>query len=206
MRKQLLFILFAAVTVFTAAGAESAASLLQRCAAKLSAAPSVSAEFSIRSSDGEDIAGTIIMARERFRISSPVMHIWYDGHTQWSALKATQEVSVTEPDAEELLGSNPFAIITSYASRYNARLLPSDKGSRQRRVELTPKHSGADIRRAVIVIDSATDWPVKAIVTMASGANIDTSIRKCMAGKKLAASTFVYKKGDLPGYELVDLR
>lgn len=186
--------------------AESAASLLQRCASKLTSAPSVSASFSIRSSDGENVGGSIVMAREKFRISSPVMHIWYDGRTQWSALTSAREVNVSEPTAEELLASNPFAIITSYASLYNVRLLPAQKGSRLRRVEFTPRQAGADIRRAVLAIDPSTDWPVKATVVMASGASVDTTISNCRTGKKLAASTFVYKKGDLPGYELVDLR
>lgn len=199
-------ILAALLCVFAAGAAESAASLLQRCAAKFTAAPSVSATFVIRSSDGENIEGTIVMARECFRISSAVLNIWYDGRTQWSALASAREVNVSEPTAEELQSSNPFAIITGYAGRYNARLLPAEKGTKLRRVELTPRRSDSDIRRAVLTIDPATGWPVRAHVVMASGADVDTTVKKCTAGKKLAASTFVYKKSDLPGYELVDLR
>lgn len=187
-------------------GAESAASILQRCAAKLTQAPSVSAEFSIRNSDGEDISGKVVMARECFRLSSPVLNIWFDGHTQWAALSATREVNVTEPTGEELLASNPFAIITSYASRYNARLLPAQQASSLRRIELTPNATGGDIRKAVITIDTTTYWPVKAVITMASGSSLETIIKNCSTGVKLAAATFVYKKDDLPGYELVDLR
>ncbi|MDE6269407.1 MAG: hypothetical protein K2M12_00955, partial [Muribaculaceae bacterium] len=144
MRRTVFLSILLACSVAVASAAESAASLLQRCAARLSQSPSVSAQFSIRNSDGEDIDGTILLARECFKLTSPVMHIWYDGHTQWAALSATREVNITEPKAEELLASNPFAIVSSYASRYNARLLPAKAGAREQRVELTPIRPGGD--------------------------------------------------------------
>ena len=188
-------------------GAESATQLLKRCADKLLAAPSVSVRFTIRGADG-DVSGTIVIARERFRMNSPQLNIWFDGRTQWSALAQTREVNITEPTAEELLTSNPFAIITDYSRSYNCRLLKNEAGTAAnlRQVELTPKKSGADIRRAVITIDTRTLWPVKAVVTMASGATVNASVSNCATGKKLSASDFTFKPSALPGYEVVDLR
>lgn len=174
--KRSLPLLLLLMVSFASVAAESAAGLLARCAEKLVSAPSVSAAFSIRASDGEDIAGSIVMARERFRMTSPRLHMWFDGRTQWTALEASKEVNVTEPTADELLASNPFAIITGYGSKYNCRLLPSTEKNSVRRVELTPKKAGADIRRAVIAIDTHTLWPVKVTVTMASGATVDAVV------------------------------
>ena len=167
----------------------------------------MSARFTIRGADG-DVSGTIVIARERFRMNSPQLNIWFDGRTQWSALAQTREVNITEPTAEELLTSNPFAIITDYSRSYNCRLLKNEAGTAAnlRQVELTPKKSGADIRRAVITIDTRTLWPVKAVVTMASGATVNASVSNCATGKKLSASDFTFKPSALPGYEVVDLR
>ena len=196
--KRSLPLLLLLMVSFASVAAESAAGLLARCAEKLVSAPSVSAAFSIRASDGEDIAGSIVMA--------PRLRMWFDGRTQWTALDASKEVNVTEPTADELLASNPFAIITGYGSKYNCRLLPSTEKNSVRRVELTPKKAGADIRRAVIAIDTHTLWPVKVTITMASGATVDAVVSSCTVGKKLSASEFVFNPSSLPGYEVVDLR
>jgi len=200
-------LLVAVVSAFAATASETAAQLLARCADKLTSAPSVTAEFSIRGSDG-DVSGTIVMARERFRMTSPQLNIWFDGRTQWSALASVMEVNVTEPDAEELFSSNPFAIITGYGRSYNCRMLAVEGGKNAvvRQVELTPKRTGADVRRAIISIDTRTLWPVKAVVTMASGATVNATISKCAIGKKLPVSAFTFSPPALPGYELVDLR
>ena len=205
MKKILLLLICAAIAV--AAQAEtSAAGLLDKCAAKLLDAPSVSATFTI-AVDGGDVSGNILIARERFRITSPRLNMWFDGRTQWTALSRTREVSISEPTAEELLSSNPFAIITGYSTRYNCRMLKSADGAHAvRQVELTPKTSTGDIRRAVISIDTRTLWPVKAVVTMASGATVRATVSDCRIGKKPAASAFTFQPSLLPGYEIIDLR
>lgn len=207
--KKLIIAAIALLCGIGAVAAESAAQLLARCAGKLTAAPSVTARFSIRQSSGDDMAGSIVIARERFRMTSPQLHIWFDGRTQWAALAAVKEVNVTEPMADEILSTNPFAIITGYDKRYNCRLLPAADGktSAVKQVELTPKTAaGADIRRAVISIDTRTLWPVKAVVTMASGATVNATISDCAVGKQLPVSTFTFTPSALPDYEVVDLR
>ena len=204
-----LFILLASACAGAVRAADSAASLLERCAEKLAASPSVSARFTVRASDGGDTAGEIVVARERFRMSSPQLHIWFDGRTQGSALAAAKEVNITEPTAEELLTTNPFAIITGYAGRYNCRLLPHAAGTpaNVKQVELIPRQgTSGDIRRAVISIDTRTLWPVKAVVTMASGATVAATVTGCAVGGKLPVSAFTFKPSALPGYEVVDLR
>lgn len=194
------------LAALAASGAESATQLLARCADKLTSAPSVSARFTISGSEG-DVAGSVVLARERFRMNSPQLNIWFDGRTQWSALASAREVNVTEPTAEELLTTNPFAIITDYSRSYNCRLLKQQGGAATiKQVELTPKAAGADIRRAVISIDTRTLWPVKAVVTMSSGTTVNATISNCAIGKKLPATSFTFTPSALPGYEIVDLR
>lgn len=184
----------------------SATQLLDKCAAKLLDAPSVSATFSI-AADGGDVAGEILVSRECFRLTSPRLNMWFDGRTQWTALAKTREVNVTEPTAEELLSSNPFAIITGYSTRYNCRMIKSASDTHAvRQVELTPKTAAGDIRRAVISIDTRTLWPVKAVVTMTSGATVRATVSDCRIGKKPASTAFRFQPSLLPGYEIIDLR
>lgn len=189
---------------FPAHGALSASQLLERCADKLREAPSVSARFTLSAPDGSRADGDILLSRERFRLTTQGLRIWFDGRTQWTAYAATREVSITEPTAEELLTGNPFAIITGYAGKYACRLLPGSGAVRD--VELTPHSAGGDIRKAVLSVDTRTLWPVRAVVTLSSGATVSAAIRDCATGGKPAASVFAFAASALPGYEIVDLR
>lgn len=202
-----LLVLLALLAAPCARAEISAAQLLERCADKLREAPSVGARFSVRASDGSDVGGDILMSRERFRMTSPALRVWFDGRTQWTALASTKEVSISEPTSEELLSGNPFAIITGYAGRFNCRMLKAQgAGATVRDVELTPRTPGGDIRKATISIDTRTLWPVRAVIVMSSGATVSASISDCRTGGKPAASAFTFNHSVLPGYELVDLR
>ncbi|MDE6497702.1 MAG: hypothetical protein K2L21_03475 [Muribaculaceae bacterium] len=208
MKKQFTFIILM-LCAFAAGAAPTAASLLEQCSAKLFGPPAVSASFTLRTVQGEELSGRIVMARESFRLTSPEFKIWFDGRTQWTALATLKEVNVTEPTAEELLSGNPFAIISGYAGRYNCRLLPQTKGAKPevREVELTPRNAAAsDIRRAVVSIDTRTHWPSRIVVTMASGATASATVSDCRTLPKQPRATFSFKASDLPGYEIVDLR
>ncbi len=209
MKRYLAILPLVLLCALAAAAADTAASLLEKCAGKLFGPPAVSARFTLRTVQGEELTGTVVMARESFRLSSPELKIWFDGRTQWTAMAALKEVNVTEPMAEELLSSNPFAIISGYAGRYNARLLPVAKGAAAgvREVELTPRNAAtSDIRRAVVAIDTRTHWPRRIVVTMASGATASAAVSDCRTLAQQPRSTFTFKAADLPGYEVVDLR
>lgn len=208
MKKYTTFI-FLMLCALVAGAASTAASLLEQCSAKLFGPHAVSARFTLRTAQGEELSGNIVMARESFRLASPQLKIWFDGRTQWTASAALKEVNVTEPTAEELLAGNPFAIISGYATHYNYRMLPLAKGATPevRDVELTPRNAAtSDIRRAVVSIDTRTHWPRRIVVTMASGATATATVSDCRTLPKQPRSTFTFKAADLPGYEIVDLR
>ena len=209
MKKHIILI-WLMLWALAASAADTASGLLEQCSARLFGPEAVSARFTLRTVQGEELSGEVLMARESFRLSSPELKIWFDGRTQWTALAALKEVNVTEPDAEELLSTNPFTIISGYAGRYNCRLLPLAKGygaTTVREVELTPRNAAAsDIRRAVVSIDTATRWPRRIVVTMASGATASATVSQCRELPRQPRSAFTFRQADLPGYEIVDLR
>lgn len=202
--KRTIFIFLLIMSAVAIRAELSGAQLLERCADKLRSAPSVSAHFVLHGSDGSSVDGEVLMSRERYRLTSSPLCIWYDGHTQWTALASAKEVNITVPTDEELLAGNPFAIISGYAGQFNCRLLPGSGSVRA--VELTPKNADGDIRKATISIDTSTLWPTKAVILMAGGNTVTSTITNCRTGAKRSASAFMFNPSALPGYEVVDLR
>lgn len=184
-------------------GAESASSVMARCAAKVSRAPSVSASFYL-SAGGERYDCSMTMSKQKFVMSTPQMKVFYDGTTQWTYAVASQELSITEPTAAELLESNPFAILNHYAKAYSCRLLAKENG--MTRVELVAKADGAAVRKAVVSVDPRTDLPAKLIVTLGNGRVVAATVTSISIGKECGASAFVFDKSKYPVSEIIDLR
>ena len=169
---------------------------------KLAAAPSVSATFTIVTNGGRggQALGSMQMAKEACTISAGGMTMWYDGTTQWVYSVGTQEVNISKPQLEDLLESNPFVLISSYASHFNVA-----SGGKNIAV-LTPKskqNSGID--KATVTFD-ANGWTAKISVKFQNGSTIDVAVSKITIGKALPASTFRFDPRKYPEADIIDLR
>lgn len=198
----MIMLLLAALALPAAGGAaETASQIIAKCAAKVSASPSIKFKFTLQYGERTSPCD-ITVARQRYRMSSPEMEVWYDGTTQWTYAKAQKELSITEPTADELLESNPFAILSHYDKVYKCRRL-SGKGLS---IEMTARSAASTVRKAVVNIDSATYLPQKLIVTLSNGRTFTASVGTATVGKELPASYFIYDKKQYPAVETVDLR
>ena len=198
-----LSLLFLALIAVMDVSAQTADRLMRGVAEKVSSSPSVELQFTINGSDGP-VQGSAVLSGAYFTLSTPIVKVWYDGLTQWTMLCSTQEVSITEPTAEELMESNPFAILRSYASRYSVRKL-SDVGV-SRRVELTPLHGvDTDIQRVIVLI-GADGWPTGAEVRYGDNRVIGASIDHISSGTAKPQSSFRYNAALNPASEIIDLR
>lgn len=181
----------------------SAAQVLDKCAAKINAAPSLTARFTLAAGN-DRYACDMTISKQRFHLKMPQMEVWYDGSTQWAYGVASQELSVSEPTADELLESNPFAILNHYSKAYNCRMLKSE-GNRTV-VELVPKVPAASsLRKAVVAIDSKTWLPSKITVTLSNGRTFTATIGSITQGRQLPQSRFTFDK-KLKVAETIDLR
>lgn len=184
-----LFLLLALFTVYSAAARESAQQIMAKCASVVNKAPSLDVKMVI-TSGGQSGEYTMRIARQKFRVVSPQVVLWYDGTTQWTYVKNNRELNITEPTQEELLECNPFAIINHYATAYTAKRLAGDGLV----VELTSKDPDSNVRKAVLTIDSGTYLPQKAVVTMADGTTFAAIVKTVTKGGTPKASEFVYDK------------
>ena len=192
----------ALLVALCADGAVTAASIMDAMRAKLSTAKNFEVLFTLRS-DGETEQGSAIVSGARFFFTTPRMNVWYDGRTQWTMLRSTGEVNISEPTPEELTASNPFTVLNNYASMYNIRRLPDEAGLR--RVELTPKAANTGI--ASVAISTASTGRVSSVtVVFSDRRSVCLTVDSIKAIGAQPASVFVYDEKKFPATEIKDLR
>ena len=142
--------------------AQNAANILAQASNKFSNSKSISATFSLID-NGRSQSGSIIVAGNKFAISTPQLSTWFDGNTQWSYSPNIKEVNITTPTSDELQQINPFAIISSIRNNFNSKLLSSAKGTYKN--QLTPKKSNQSIKNVEFTLISSTYFPSLIIIT-----------------------------------------
>lgn len=186
-----------------AMAAETATSVLDGATAKINAAPSISAAYTITAGSRSE-QGRLLMSAGRFALESPSLRTWYDGINMWSYSPSLAEVNITTPTADELTEINPFAIINNYAANYTATITGST--DKVYTIQLTPRRKGSAFSKAVLTVAKNTLYPESIALTMPDGSAIYIKVSKITSGKKLPASAFTFDKSAAPGAEIIDLR
>lgn len=203
MKKILTTLVFALAGAVAFAAGGDAATILKQVRVRMAASPSVEATFTINGGDGP-VQGNASMAADKYFMTTPVLTVWYDGRTQWTFLKSSGEVSITEPTADELMESNPFAILSSPSDRYTLRMLGDSQG--RKRVEMTPKSGLSGISKIVLFVDPTTHYPAAIVVNFDDGRAVDVVIDNITAAKAKPVSAFRYDSKRFPASEIIDLR
>lgn len=196
------FFTFAAATL--CAQSKSAQQIMDDAARKIGSLKSITADYEL-TANGEHMLGTLVMAGDKFHLSSHEVMAWYDGKTQWSYSSDTNEVNIIEPSPEELVAINPFVIISSFRQSFSPTLLKSAPGVYKLR--LTPKtKQSSQIKEATISLNSKSMLPVQLSVTLDNSQRLDINVKSIKTGVNYPHSTFVFTKKLLPKAEIVDLR
>ena len=146
-------------------------------------------------------SGEIIMQGNKFCITASNMICWYNGKTQWSYMKSTNEVNITTPTEAKRMKMNPYTFITMYKSGYNMSMKTS---GRNYVVHLTAQNKKRSVKELYVTVNSSTYIPVQ--VKMLEGNTWSTINIKNFKAKKLANSMFTFNAKDFPKAEVIDLR
>lgn len=154
-------------------------------------------------------SGTLSMeaASGKYRITTNSQDIISDGKTQWMVLKEEQEVQVTEAsNSTETI--SPANIFSFYNKGYKYVSAPDERvGATQLLVvELTPEDPQNPYFKIKLRINKATNLIYEATIFDKSGVKYIYTIKNTQANPAIPADTFVVKKTDYPGMEIVDLR
>lgn len=199
----IIFLLFA--SVWMTAQAESAQKILDKCAEKIRTSPSIKASYNITAQGSGTTSGSLTLCGDKFIMSSPNLKVWYDGKTQWSYMVVQEEVNVTEPTADELQQINPLIILQKFKNTYTPSVVKSTTAGTNK-IKLTSKTKNADIRSAIVTINSSTHLPSAISITMASGQVLNITLTGISVGKSIGISAFRFPTKTYPKAEIIDLR
>lgn len=202
MKKIILAMLL--VVVCATAGAQNskqARQVLDKTAAVVGHKGGASARFTMKSKKYGNVSGTIAIKGKMFHAATPEAIVWFNGKTQWSYLKKTNEVNVTTPTQAQQMRMNPYTFITMYKSGYNMGI--TDKGDSYW-VHLVAQNKQRTVQELYILVDKKSYKPSQ--IRMRQGSDwTDINISDFKA-KNIPNSTFTFRSKDFPSAEVIDLR
>lgn len=199
MKRLLTLLTVLATAVIISTAADNATALLNSVASRVRSAKSLDISFKASGSSGK-----LLLAGDRFRMTSSEMTVWYDGHTQWAYSPSTGECNITTPTSEELAQINPFAIVKALRNNFTAKIVASGKGTST--LLLTAKNKHSDFRTVRMTVNTATNLPTAIDLTDRVGHVTKISVTSARIGDTQPSSVFTFDKRKYPRAEIIDLR
>ncbi|MDD4534533.1 MAG: LolA-like putative outer membrane lipoprotein chaperone [Prevotella sp.] len=181
--------------------ATQAQKVLDKTAAIIGNKSGASANFHISGGDIKSTSGTISIKGNMFYARAGGAVVWYNGKTQWSYLKSTNEVNVTTPTEAQRMKMNPYTFITMYKSGYNLRMTTS---SANYQVHMTAQNKNRGVSEIYLTINRKSSIP--SVIKMLSGGKWSTITISNFRKKNLPNSMFTFRAKDFPTAEVIDLR
>ncbi len=145
--------------------------------------------------------GTIAIKGKMFNARTSKVIIWYNGKTQWSYHKSTNEVNVSTPTEAQRMSMNPYTFITMYKNGY---MLDMTKKDNDYLVHMTAQDKQRTVQEAYLTINSKTYAP--SMVKMREGSTWTTISITNFQAKNQHDSIFTFNAKDFPTAEIIDLR
>ena len=212
MKRSYILVLLLTLFPFGQVLAQNADQILDKAASTIENAGGVKAIFVLLMSHNSNmhgsIEGEIALERDKFRLTTADAITFFDGKTQWSYLKDSDEVTVTEPTPEELQAINPYEILNLYKKGYEQKIgnVTTYSGKPVYEVILQAQSNKSDIVSLKLFIAKDSYQLLFIQGTMRDGTVNDIAISGYQAVQKFPADYFVFKKKDYPKAELIDLR
>ena len=196
----MILLAFMAVLSF-GAFAQTAQQVLDKTAKVIGNKSGASANFSMSSPKYGSASGTIAIKGNKFNARTAQAMVWYDGKTQWTYMKKTNEVNVSNPTQAQQMSMNPYTFINIYKTGYTPTM--KTIGSNYK-VRLVAQNKKRTVQELILTIDKKSYIPSQ--IKMRQGNTWSTITVSNFKAKSISNSTFVFNGKDFPKAEIVDLR
>ena len=197
-----MFLLLAVNVSGAAQTASEARKVLDQTSAVIGRKGGASASFKIASAKIGSTSGTIAIKGQKFHARTPQAIVWYDGKTQWSYMKSTDEVNVFTPTEAQKMAMNPYQFINLYKQGYALSMTGNDRNSYTVRLLAQDKKRSA--QELYIKINKKTYTPTQ--VRMREGTTWTTIDISGFQAKNQPDAVFVFNAKEFPSAEVIDLR
>lgn len=181
--------------------AQTAIQVLDKTAAIVGRRGGASAQFRISSAIYGSTSGSLAIKGRQFHARTPQAWVWFNGKTQWTYLKSTNEVNVSTPTQAKQLTMNPMTFINIYKTGFNSSI---SKSGGDYVIHLVAQNKQRSIQELQITVNSVSYIP--SMVKMRQGRGWSTIHISNFKPINQANSTFVFHAKDFPTAEVIDLR
>jgi outer membrane lipoprotein carrier protein len=184
--------------------------ILDKLSAAALASPSVSMKFSLITINemeriNDTISGSLIMAKDQFKLELPDNITWFNGTATWNYLKAEKEVTITKPDKkDDSFLSKPSAIFTLYKKGYKTRFIEENANSTV--VDLYPEDIKSDLVRIRLAIGKSGTDLTGAEYKRKDGIVVYLIVNEYNLKTKPDPATFTFNPLNFKGVEIIDMR
>ncbi len=203
MKRRITQILMAALCLLAVTGVQAqtnnARSILDKVAKNVNNPSGAQASFKIQG-EGISSSGTIAIKGNKFRATTPEGVVWFDGKTQWTYMKSSEEVNVSTPDPKQQARMNPYYFISLYKKGY---AMTSKNVSSGYEVHLTAQTKNQPMQEIYITVSKGY-LPTK-VRFLQKGKWTTITVSDFKASKQ-SDSSFTFREKDYPNAEVIDLR
>jgi outer membrane lipoprotein-sorting protein len=201
MRKTLLLnmLLLFCMGIF-AQNSQQAMKVLNKTAAVVGRKGGAQADFTVSGKKTGTQSGTIAIKGNMFQARTKKAIIWYNGKTQWSYLKMTNEVNISTPNEAKRMSMNPYTFISMYKNGYNLSM--TTKGGNYV-VHMVAQNQKRSVPEAYITISKSYK---PSVVRMRQGNDWTTIYVNNFVAKNQPNSKFSFNAKDFPKADVIDLR
>ena len=203
MMKKIVLLALLVITTLTVAAqnAAQAKSVLDKTAAIVTAKSGASARFTLSAAGTGTVSGTIDLKGNKFHAVAGNAIVWFNGKTQWSYLKSTDEVNVSTPTEAQRMRMNPYTFITMYKAGYTLSMTASGANYN---VHMVAQNKQRSVQEVYLTINKKTYKPT--VIKMREGTKWTTITISNLKAQKLPDSVFSFRAKDFPTAEVIDLR
>lgn len=201
MRKFIFVVMTALFLTGSSASAQSATSVLDKCAAAVSLKDGATAQFTMNSAQYGNNSGTISIKGQKFYMKSAPTTMWFDGKTLWTYMSNNDEVNISTPTAQQMQALNPYNFINLYKQGYSSTMTTSATAYSVHLTSTDPQHK---ITEAFITVDKTSYAPKE--IKMLIGQKWTTFTVSGLKAENLDDSRFRFDSSAYPDAEIIDLR
>lgn len=195
----LVFMLMLMTISIYAQNAAQARKILDKTATVIGRKGGASANFTMSGKYGNS-SGTISIKGNKFNARTPQAVVWFDGKTQWTYMKKSQEVNISTPTEAQQQSMNPYKFINIYKNGFKLGVKNVSGGWQ---VHLYATNQKRTIKEMYVTIGK-NYYPKTIKMRQSNGwTTINVSNFK---PKNLSDSMFRFNAKDYPHAEVIDLR
>lgn len=186
---------------------KKARTILDEVSAKTKAYKTIRIEFTYKMENkaqniNDSFKGVLISKGESYKLSFSGQEIFSNGKTVWTYLKDANEVQINNVSKEDD-SFTPNNLLSSYNENFKARLL--EETSKQQIIELIPIQK-KNFNKVRVTIERARKIVSSITIFDKNGSTYTYTVNKFETDLPFTDSMFVFKAGEHPGVEEIDMR